>query len=269
MPVPSPPPQQVALRAGAQQDDWRAGPQQLAGLGEEVSLLVGVWGVVGVGMMGNPSFHPHRRATGQKDAAAVGRTFCLTPSRPGRYVVSSNDMPVTHRPAVAKSTGVARDAEALQRALSDLVRVYQFRDRDRICCHDISVTQCHALETLVEHGPLRLGGLAERLFLDKSTTSRVVAALTKKGYVQQRTDAADARAVVVSATSRGERLHARITADLVEQQRQLLDDLDPAVRSGVVEVIRRLAHAADARFRSGVSVGPSCCAPEAGRGDPT
>jgi hypothetical protein len=36
------------------------------------------------------------------------------------------------------------------------VSVYQFRDRDRICCHDVSVTQCYALETIVEHGPLRL-----------------------------------------------------------------------------------------------------------------
>ena len=43
-----------------------------------------------------------------------------------------------------------RDAVALQAAVSELVRVYQFRDRDRICCHDISVTQCYALETLVE-----------------------------------------------------------------------------------------------------------------------
>ena len=70
-------------------------------------------------------------------------------------------------------------------AVADLVRVYQFRDRDRICCHDISVTQCYALETLVEHGPLRLSALADRLFLDKSTTSRVVGTLVKKGYVEQ------------------------------------------------------------------------------------
>ena len=78
-----------------------------------------------------------------------------------------------------------RDAAALQAAVAELVRVYQFRDRDRICCHDISVTQCYALETLVEHGPMRLSALAERLFLDKSTTSRVVGALVKKGYVEQ------------------------------------------------------------------------------------
>jgi MarR family 2-MHQ and catechol resistance regulon transcriptional repressor len=180
------------------------------------------------------------------------------------YVVSSNDMAAASAPEPAVSADLQRDAEGLQLALAELVRVYQFRDRDKICCHDISVTQCYALETLVQHGPLRLGGLAERLFLDKSTTSRVVGTLVKKGYVQQRPDAADARAVAISATSRGEKLCARINVDLVEQQRQLLEDLEPSVRAGVVEVIRRLAHAADARFRSGVSVGPAvaCCAPD-------
>jgi hypothetical protein len=37
-----------------------------------------------------------------------------------------------------------RDAVGSQAAVADLVRVYQFRDRDRICCHDVSVTQCDA-----------------------------------------------------------------------------------------------------------------------------
>ena len=158
-----------------------------------------------------------------------------------------------------------RDAVALQAAVADLVRVYQFRDRDRICCHDISVTQCYALETLVEHGPIRLGALAERLFLDKSTTSRVVAALVKKGYVDQSADVQDGRASALSASRKGRNLCARITDDLVGQQKQLLQDLDPEVRSGVVEVLRRLAQAADARFRSGTpGASTSCCAPTEG-----
>jgi DNA-binding MarR family transcriptional regulator len=152
-----------------------------------------------------------------------------------------------------------RDAVALQTAVADLVRVYQFRDRDRICCHDISVTQCCALEALVEHGPMRLRALAERLFLDKSTTSRVVNTLVRKRYVEQRADPTDGRATTLSATARGERLCSRITSELVDQQRQLLQDLDPSVRAGVVQVIRRLAHAADARFRAGVT-GAACCA---------
>ena len=158
---------------------------------------------------------------------------------------------------------VNRDAQALQAAVAELVRVYQFRDRDRICCHDISVTQCNALEALVEHGPMRLNDLTERLFLDKSTTSRVVRALVKKGYVEQHADASDRRATALSATRAGRNLCACITDDLVEQQKELLADLDPDVRTSVVQVIRRLAHAADARFRAGVSTGShkSCTAP--------
>lgn len=159
-----------------------------------------------------------------------------------------------------------RDAAALQAAVADLVRVYQFRDRDRICCHDVSVTQCYALETLVEHGPMRLSDLARRLFLDKSTTSRVVSTLVRKGYVQQRADAQDGRATTLSATRQGERLCTQITADLVDQQKQLLGDFDPEVRAAVVQVLRRVAQAADARFRSGTGSdgGETCCAPDDG-----
>jgi MarR family transcriptional regulator, 2-MHQ and catechol-resistance regulon repressor len=163
-------------------------------------------------------------------------------------------------PSKRKQSPLDRDAAALHQAVADLVRVYQFRDRDRICCHDVSVTQCYALETLVAHGPMRLSGLAERLFLDKSTTSRVVNTLVRKGYVEQRADPSDGRATALSATRQGQRLYARITEDLVEQQKQLLQDLDAGVRAGAVEVVRRLAQAADARFRSG----PSTCGGAAG-----
>jgi DNA-binding MarR family transcriptional regulator len=170
------------------------------------------------------------------------------------------------RPRNSTQPALERDAADLQAAVADLVRVYQFRDRDRICCHDISVTQCYALETLVEHGPMRLSALAERLFLDKSTTSRVVAALVKKGYVEQGADAQDGRAIALTATRKGRSLCARITDDLVDQQKQLLQDLDPDVRSGVVQVLRRLAQAADARFRSGTVTadGTACCAASGG-----
>lgn len=158
-------------------------------------------------------------------------------------------------------TALDRDAAALHAAIAELVRVYQFRDRDQICCHDVSVTQCYALETLIEAGPMRPTALAERLFLDKSTTSRVVSALVRKGYVEQRADPTDGRAMTLRATVSGERLCHRITGELITQQKRLLEDLDPQVRSGVVQVLQRLAAAADARFRSGAEATASCCAP--------
>lgn len=159
----------------------------------------------------------------------------------------------------ATDAHLREDAEALHVALSHLVRLYQFRDRDRICCHDVSVTQCHALEVLVEQGPLRSLALADALMLDKSTTTRVVDALVRKGYVERRADPGDARAVLLTATRAGRALHARINAELVDQQMDMLRDLDPESCRGATEVIRRLARVAEARFMGHTS--PAACAP--------
>ena len=82
------------------------------------------------------------------------------------------------------------------------------------------------------------------------------ATLVKKGYVEQRADEAMVGRWRCRSRATGRRLYKRITDDLVEQQKHLLQDLDPEVRDGVVSVIRGLARAADSRFRSGVSVGP-------------
>ena len=171
-------------------------------------------------------------------------------------------------PSKQLSDALLHDARALHSAISDLVRVYQFRDRDKICCYDISVTQCYALETLVEKGPLRSQALADVLLLDKSTATRVVDALVRKNYVERQQNADDARAVSLRVTRSGRALYGKINQELIAQQAELLRDLDPAIRSGVTGVIHRLAKAATARFVSGVSVGAcstSSCSPASTR----
>lgn len=140
-----------------------------------------------------------------------------------------------------------RDAALLYEALSDLLRIYQFRDRDRICCHDISVTQCYALESLVQEGPLTQNELASRLYLDKSTVSRVVGALEGKGLLRRVPHAEDARAVQLGVTRKGRQLYQRIAKDIQNQEKQLLADFDPDVRSAMIELIGRLARAAERR----------------------
>ncbi|HEU0306214.1 MAG TPA: MarR family transcriptional regulator [Lysobacter sp.] len=171
------------------------------------------------------------------------------------------------KPASKPSTNAAlqQDAEALHAAVSDLVRIYQFRDRDTICCYDVSVTQCYALEVLVERGASRSQALADALRLDKSTTTRVVDALVRKGYVERLPDPDDARAVSLRVTREGRKLYEKINGELIAQQIELLRDLDPEARAGATEILRRLARAAQARFVSGVSVGS--CAPACGPDD--
>jgi MarR family 2-MHQ and catechol resistance regulon transcriptional repressor len=171
-------------------------------------------------------------------------------------------MPTTLAPATERRARRAdrldEDAEALHAALNELVRVYQFRDRDRICCHDVSVTQCYAIEALVRRGPSGLNDLAAELYLEKSTASRVVAALERKGYVTRSAHPEDGRAIVLSVTPAGRRLHDRIRRELVNEARELLRDFEPEVRDGAARLILRLARAAASR--SGVAGSP-CCAP--------
>ena len=151
------------------------------------------------------------------------------------------------------------DAAALHRVLSELKRVYQFRDRDRICCHDISVTQCWALNALVGGGSLTLNQLAAKLYLDKSTTNRVVNALERKGYVRRARHPEDGRAVVLRATAAGARLQARIEGEMLETERGLLSEFDAEVRRSMVQLIGRLVAAAGARLEAG---GGKCCVVE-------
>ncbi len=151
------------------------------------------------------------------------------------------------------------DAAALHRVLSELKRVYQFRDLDRICCYDISVTQCWALDALVGAGSLTLNQLAAELYLDKSTTSRVVNALERKGYVRRTRHPEDGRAVVLRATAAGARLQTRIEREMLEMTRSLLSEFDDEVRRSMVQLIGRLVDAAGACLEAG---GGKCCVVE-------
>jgi MarR family 2-MHQ and catechol resistance regulon transcriptional repressor len=149
-----------------------------------------------------------------------------------------------------------RDAAELHSALSELIRVCQFRDRDRICCHELSVTQGHALEVLHANGPLSMNELAAKLFLDKSTTSRVVDALERKEYAVRKAYLQDRRALRLSVTPAGAKLLARIREDILAEEKRLLSEFEPAVRKEMTRLISRLARAAAARVDT---TGGTCC----------
>lgn len=162
--------------------------------------------------------------------------------------------------AKRKKDQLTQDSEDLYEALNQLVRVYQFRDRDRICCYDVSVTQCYAIETLVKRGRLRLQALAEEMFLDKSTTSRVVDTLERKGYVSRVEDSEDRRAVQVEVTESGHELYQKIRTDLIAEERAMIEDLSPEARQGALSLLKQITRATE--IRCGLVSG--CCpsAPE-------
>ena len=148
----------------------------------------------------------------------------------------------------AKDLQLHLDALDLQEALSELVQACQFRDRKATYRHGISVTQCYALSSVVAHWPMPLNKLAAELYLDKSTTSRVVDSLVEKRYVRRARDPEDARALSIEPTEKGIALHSRIQRDLLKETRNLIADDSPAARRATIRLVARLARLASKKF---------------------
>ena len=160
---------------------------------------------------------------------------------------------------MSSNTQLATDASAsaeLTDALSDLIRVIQFRDRDRACCFGLTVSQCYGLRAICDDPACCVNDLAARLYLEKSTASRLINGLVEAGLAQKEQDPADLRVSVLTATPRGESVNQSIKDELAAEFDGLLEDLDPRAQQAVVTTVRRLATSMAGRVDAG---GGSCC----------
>jgi DNA-binding MarR family transcriptional regulator len=107
---------------------------------------------------------------------------------------------------------VTREAsQPLHALLMDLVRVTGLLQADQ---HfpDLSVPFSHAfaVHELDHSAPLSQQELADRLMLEKSTVSRMVADLEQKGLVERERDPANRRTYRLRLTDKGRMFHAHI-----------------------------------------------------------
>ena len=135
-------------------------------------------------------------------------------------------------------------AERLHRVTKELIRRFQFRDWNQICCYGISISQCHILDVLADDGDLTMQQLARRMFKSVSTMTRVAGQLVRKGYIKRRQDAADRRVVHVSITPQGKAILAAIHRDMIETQKAILQEIPASEWAGAFKVIEALAHGA-------------------------
>jgi len=148
-----------------------------------------------------------------------------------------------------------RDAAALYEVMTELLRVYQFRDRDRVGYHGLTITQCYVLDILIRRGALTLNGVAAAMGLDKSTLSRVVDGLERKHAVKRSVNPADGRSTLIAATPSGARRYRRVERDIVAENAKVLSGFTAAVRRQLVVLITALARAARERQLARVAEG--------------
>ena len=106
-----------------------------------------------------------------------------------------------------------------------------------------TLSECHVLTELAGDSPLTITQLAGRLALDKSTMSRTVGRLGRRGLVEASTKAADKRAKPISLTRKGRREVARIDRQADRQVAAALELLAPANQKAVVHGLELYARA--------------------------
>lgn len=108
------------------------------------------------------------------------------------------------------SATVSGDAQLASRLSLAVGRLHR---RVRIATNDVPPLQLSTLVSIENHGPLRLGELAQREAVTAPTMSRVLVALGHRGLIVRTIDAEDARSVRVALSPEGSACSPRCVRD--------------------------------------------------------
>ncbi len=145
------------------------------------------------------------------------------------------------------------DLAAFYDSLQELLRIYQFRNRDQACYGTITPNECYALEAIERAGTLCVTELATCLGLHKSNASRLAAGLAARKLLRRSKNVDNARRLSLELTPRGQALHAAIRARVEQAHREILETFSPANGRLFIRLLDALA--AEARDRVGSGCG--------------
>nr|WP_245695472.1 MarR family transcriptional regulator [Streptomyces antibioticus] len=128
--------------------------------------------------------------------------------------------------------------EELTRQLSAVSAVR--RQLDRSLPGGCSSGTAMVLTLLDRHGDLRIGRLAELLAVDMSVTSRHVAHLADRGWIDRSPDPADRRSRILRLTSEGRERLAELSGRAVELLALRLSDWSDEDISRLISLLSRL-----------------------------
>ncbi|WP_068921084.1 MarR family winged helix-turn-helix transcriptional regulator [Planobispora rosea] len=139
------------------------------------------------------------------------------------------------------------DEHELQEAVARFVRAFGLHQPDQTPCgQPIPVSEAHALGELARDGALRQSDLARRLRLEKSTTSRLVTQLIKRGWAERTPAPDDGRGVLVQLTPPGVTAAARLAEARAARFSAVLDRVPEGERDDVLRALTTLTEAIDA-----------------------
>ncbi len=135
-------------------------------------------------------------------------------------------------------------ALALQEHMVALIRAFGLHRPDETPCGEpVAVAEAHALMELTKSEGLSQNALCTRLQLVKSTVSRMVSSLEKRGWVERHRDERDGRAVTLHLTAQGRAAAQQLAEARRAKFTRLLERIPEVEREHVVDTLNVLVEA--------------------------
>jgi DNA-binding MarR family transcriptional regulator len=110
--------------------------------------------------------------------------------------------------------------------------------QDEAFCEDVTFHQFMILDAVAKHKELNMSDLHKHLSVEKSTTTRLVSPLIKKGLLQRDQAPHDSRAVTLILTKEGSDVHKKVWLCLTDFFRKVMCNIPEKKVDVVLESVK-------------------------------
>jgi len=152
------------------------------------------------------------------------------------------------------------DREVLS-VIVELSKAVRCCRQDEVFCEGVTLNQFVILDTIAGGRKLNMASLHEALAVDKSTTTRLVTPLVKRGLVVREKAAHDSRAATLELTPQGAKVHGDVWQCLLSFLRGIEAHLPAGKRDAAMDGMRAFLGALQkvSLMRCAGDAGPAGC----------
>lgn len=134
-----------------------------------------------------------------------------------------------------------------QEQMMALVRAFGLHQPDQTPCgQPLSVSEAYALTELLKKQSLSQVELVKKLELEKSTVTRLVQQLEKKGWIERSRDKADGRILLIQLTEAGLNIAEQLSRARAVKFSQFFTSIPLEERDNILRTLELLTEAASA-----------------------
>lgn len=126
----------------------------------------------------------------------------------------------------------------LMEIMAGMTQVMRCCCRDEAFCEGVTFHQFMILDAVAKAKELHMADLHDMLFVEKSTTTRLVTPLIKKGLMRREKASHDSRAVKLTLTIEGKKTHKKVHACMADFFQRVLGNIPVKQRSDVLESVK-------------------------------